>query len=149
MSTKFQPSFELPRIPEAPVIEAANLGYPRNPVALPSPGVGGSCLKKDPHFLATLCPSNFPEIASVGRQVNELMPKRVTQRILDALREMGKTLSDVEILILGFAFKGDPENTDLRDSPTLQVIDSLVGRVAKIRGFDPIVPKEAVEALGV
>lgn len=131
------------------VIEAANLGYPRNHVALPSPGVGGSCLKKDPYFLAALCPSHLPEIASVGRQINEMMPKRVRQRILDALREMGKTLSQVRIFILGFAFKGDPENTDLRDSPTLQVVESLLGRVDRITGFDPIISRETVETLGV
>lgn len=131
------------------VIESANLGYPRNPVALPSPGVGGSCLKKDPHFLAALCPSNLPDIASVGRQVNEMMPKRVAQRILDALTEMGKPLSSAHIFILGFAFKGEPETTDLRESPTMQVLEHLRGRVNTITGFDPIVPRPELESTGV
>jgi nucleotide sugar dehydrogenase len=131
------------------VIEAANLGYPRNPVSLPSPGVGGSCLKKDPHFLAALYPPHLPEIAAIGRKVNEMMPTRVTKRVLDALKEMGKSLSGAEIFLLGFAFKGDPENTDLRDSPTLQVVEFLLGQVDRITGFDPIVSREAVEATGV
>ena len=33
-------------------INASNLGYPRNLISLPSPGVGGSCLTKDPFLLS-------------------------------------------------------------------------------------------------
>jgi UDP-N-acetyl-D-mannosaminuronic acid dehydrogenase len=131
------------------VIEAANLGYPRNPVALPSPGVGGSCLKKDPHFLSSLCPSDSPDLASIGRQVNEMMPKRVAKRLIGALTEMGKTAASARVFILGFAFKGEPETTDLRDSPTLELLEQLRGQFGQITGFDPLVPRHELEARGV
>jgi UDP-N-acetyl-D-mannosaminuronic acid dehydrogenase len=131
------------------VIEAANLGYPRNPVAFPSPGVGGSCLKKDPYFMAALCPSHLPDLLSIGRRINESMPERVSQRVTRALKEVGKPPSSVQVFILGFAFKGDPETTDLRDSPTLQLVELLRGHVDKLLGFDPIVPRPELEARGI
>jgi len=131
------------------VIEAANLGYPRNTIASPSPGVGGSCLKKDPYFLSSLCPPHFPDLASVGRQINELMPEQVCRRLTRALKEMGKLPGEARIFILGFAFKGEPETTDLRDSPTLQVVELLRGQVDRIMGFDPLVPSRDLEAAGI
>lgn len=131
------------------IIEAANLGYPRNPVAMPSPGVGGSCLRKDPYFLAALCPSGLPEIASIARHLNEMMPDRISQRILNALKEVGKAPLNARLFILGFAFKGEPETTDLRDSPTLQLVNALRGRVDRVMGFDPVVASRDLETIGI
>src|SRR5688572_8579478 len=131
------------------IIEAANLGYPRNPIALPSPGVGGSCLKKDPYLFANLCPPGLPDIVTAARHVNEIMPTRVTDRMLEALAHMGKSADTCDIFILGFAFKGEPETTDLRDSPTVQLVEQLRGRVRKIYGYDFVVPSAAIENIGV
>ena len=38
-----------------PIVNAANQGYNRNNIPIPSPGVGGACLSKDPYILASVC----------------------------------------------------------------------------------------------
>jgi nucleotide sugar dehydrogenase len=132
------------------VIDAANLGYPRNPVALPSPGVGGSCLVKDPYLLATT-PSPRPgeSLAVVGRRINEFIPIRVADRVLAALEEGGTDLGSATIFVVGFAFKGEPETADMRDSPTLDLLAALKSRVKQIRGFDPVVSRGDIERAGI
>ena len=59
----------------ARLIDAANEGYPRDPVPMPSPGVGGVCLKKDPYLLKSTAEARGiqPSILGRSRQVNEYM----------------------------------------------------------------------------
>jgi UDP-N-acetyl-D-mannosaminuronic acid dehydrogenase len=58
---------------------------------------------------------------------------------------------DAPISILGLAFKGIPETDDLRGSMSLRVIDELksLRPTARLRAFDPVVKREAIEALGL
>ncbi|MFC1979172.1 nucleotide sugar dehydrogenase, partial [Chloroflexota bacterium] len=132
------------------LIRAANSGYPRNPISLPSPGVGGSCLIKDPYiFLASKKESNMPSLAEISRQINEQMPKNIERRLLDILQRLGKKPAECTFYVLGFAFKGDPETTDLRGSPTLDLVADLQKKVGAIYGWDAIVPKADVEETGI
>jgi UDP-N-acetyl-D-mannosaminuronic acid dehydrogenase len=78
-----------------------------------------------------------------------MMPQRLTLRLLNALKEVGKGPSNIRLFILGFAFKGEPETRDLRDSPTLQLVNTLRGQVDRITGFDPVIPKQDLEAVGI
>jgi nucleotide sugar dehydrogenase len=133
------------------VIRAANDGYPRSRIPFPSPGVGGSCLTKDPYMLADAArQAGLPSsLALLGRQVNEEMPARLVRRICEALQRLGKNPGECRFFILGFAFKGEPETSDMRHSPTLDVLSLLVPLAGEIRGYDPVVTPERIAALGV
>ena len=133
----------------AKVIRAANTGYPRNPIPLPSPGVGGSCLSKDPYLLLSAKRgSQIPSLGEVSRQINEQIPKNIARRLLDMLRQLEKKPAESVIFVLGFAFKGEPETTDTRNSPTLDLVAELRHKIGTIYGWDAIVLREEIEQTG-
>ncbi|MBI5065258.1 nucleotide sugar dehydrogenase [Candidatus Woesearchaeota archaeon] len=133
------------------VIRAANEGYSRGKVPYPSPGVGGTCLKKDPHiFCESAKKVGFsPQLVSFGREINEKMVHHVVDKIKAHFESRGKNFAESKIFILGFAFKGHPETTDMRDSTTIDVVGLLSQHTGNIYGYDPIVPKEKIEQLNV
>jgi UDP-N-acetyl-D-mannosaminuronic acid dehydrogenase len=132
------------------IIKAANSGYPRNIISLPSPGVGGPCLKKDPYiFVSTNKKNGMLSLAEIGRRTNEQVPKNIVRRLLDALQQCGKEPSGCSIFVLGFAFKGEPETIDMRESPTLDLVAALRNKVRTIYGYDPIVPRVNIEEMGI
>ncbi len=126
------------------IIRAANRGYQRNNVPLPSPGVGGGCLSKDPHIFADSAAHFGQDLKLVkqSREVNEEAPRRVAQR-LKKLNLKNKTVA-----VFGFAFKGVPPTNDVRVSPTLEVVAELIQTGASIRGFDHVVERQKIEAIG-
>lgn len=135
----------------ARVIRAANNGYPRGNIPLPSPGVGGTCLKKDSYiFCESASKKGYnPKMAFLGRKINEKMIHHVVGKINDFFEKKGKKISDSKIFVLGFAFKGVPETSDIRDSTTLDVIKLLKEKSAEIYGYDPVVPVEEIKKLNV
>ncbi len=134
-----------------PLVRTANQGYNRNNIPVPSPGVGGACLSKDPYILASVCKKAGvdPSLFLLGRSINEFMPINVCNRVAAELKNKGKSISDAQVLVLGFSFKGKPETSDIRDSPTLDLISKLKEMGAVLRGHDPLVTREEIEALGV
>ncbi len=131
------------------VITAANEGYPRDPVPLPSPGVGGVCLKKDPYLLQVSAQAKNIETTILGRSriVNEYMPMHVYQKFARFCARNGIKLSEARVFIAGFAFKGWPETSDMRDSPTLELVRLLNKAGVRIVGFDPVVKLENLDML--
>jgi nucleotide sugar dehydrogenase len=132
------------------VIKAANEGYPRNPVSLPSPGVGGYCLHKDTYLMAKVAQDLGinPDIFFHARDINNRMPLFVAAKAMDFLQRNYKSARKIKIFILGFAFKGDPETSDMRNSPTLDVLEVLRSKLKKkavFFGYDPIVGKKGIE----
>jgi len=126
-------------------ISKANIHYPRNNIPLPSPGVGGPCLSKDPYLLAgdKDIIKNLPKQQSLvitSRKLNEEIPKILVNKI----KRQIPNNKDTKIFVMGYAFKGDPETNDVRDSPTLSLVEELVGEY-KVYGHDPVVPKEVIE----
>ena len=97
------------------------------------PGFGGSCFPKDTSAVADIARRygyNFEIIEAVLR-VNDSIKERMVGKVADALGGVsGKTIA-----ILGLAFK--PETDDMRDSPTLPLINGLQKQGAKIRAYDP------------
>jgi UDP-N-acetyl-D-mannosaminuronic acid dehydrogenase len=134
-----------------PLVRAANQGYNRNRIPVPSPGVGGACLSKDPYILASVCESAGvdPSLFLLGRRINESLPVHAVDRVAAALAAKGRSLQDAHVFVLGFAFKGKPETSDMRDSPTLDLVRVLRERGARVRGHDPLVPVAEIQALGV
>jgi len=126
------------------LIKAVNEGYPRNQISLPSPGVGGTCLKKDPYLLHE---SDHFGIASSlvmeARKISDQMPLYVTNKIID-FKDKYYHSQPIKIFLLGFAFKGHPETSDTRDSTAWDVVKRLIEKDASLElyGFDPVIPKE-------
>jgi len=98
------------------------------------PGFGGSCFPKDTSAMADIARRNgyeFQIIESVLR-VNDAIKERMVDKTVEALdgEARGKTVA-----VLGLAFK--PETDDMRDSPTIPLINGLQKLGAKIRAYDP------------
>ena len=109
------------------LVDKINLGYSRNFVPKPSPGVGGPCLSKDPHILdnsLTEQKINFSLVKS-ARLINEKMPQKICDTINSDLKKLGKNNKKNKIFITGLAFKGSPETSDLRNSTSLEIFNIL------------------------
>ncbi|HLT71724.1 MAG TPA: nucleotide sugar dehydrogenase [Cyclobacteriaceae bacterium] len=132
------------------VIKAANEGYPRDPVPLPSPGVGGPCLTKDPHIFAHVAESvkEDGDIFRRSRAINVAMHDHVASRVLDVLDQLGKRRESCNILVCGLAFKGNPETGDLRDSSSVAIARLLQSHVGKVYGFDAVALDEDIRSMG-
>ena len=66
------------------LVDKINLGYSRNFVPKPSPGVGGPCLTKDPYILANSLSErkiNYSLLNS-ARLTNEVMPKKYVKKFI-------------------------------------------------------------------
>jgi UDP-N-acetyl-D-mannosaminuronic acid dehydrogenase len=135
------------------VISAANEGYPRNPIPLPSPGVGGMCLVKDPYLYShskSLIGMDHAPFGQASRVVNARMPAYVFkkyQKFLDLNFSRQKTTHNV--LIIGVAFKGLPETSDARYSPGVELADFLKESGCKVFGFDAVMSHQDLMAIGI
>jgi nucleotide sugar dehydrogenase len=132
------------------LINAANEGYPRNPVARPSPGVGGYCLTKDPFLFGAVDPSSGHALLSAqGRRINE-EAARYPVRVLDRFAERtGRDPTSLTVCLVGVAFKGWPETSDLRGSASVTVAAELLARGVRVLAFDAVVEDAALVALGL
>ncbi len=113
------------------LIKNSNLGYDRNKISLPSIGVGGYCLPKDPILFSKIF--NLKDGYSLGkksRQINDRSISESFKRILNNNKKFKR------ILILGATFKGMPETIDLRNSPAIQISKLLKKRSKKIEFYD-------------
>jgi len=106
----------------------------------PGPGLGGHCIPIDPFYLSWKAKefdfqTRFIELAG---QVNLDMPYFVVQNLVEALSQRGKALNGARILVMGVAYKRDID--DLRESPSLTIIELLQKRGAKVEYNDPFFP---------
>jgi UDP-N-acetyl-D-glucosamine dehydrogenase len=108
----------------------------------PGPGLGGHCIPIDPFYLAWKArefdiTTRFIELAG---QINAAMPQHVIARLADELdRRFSKGLNGARILILGIAYKKNVD--DMRESPTLKLMQLLENRCASVDYFDPYIPE--------
>jgi len=103
----------------------------------PGPGLGGHCIPIDPFYLTWRArhfemTTRFIELAG---EINTNMPRYVIMRMMEALNEHGKTLKGSKILVLGLAYKKDVD--DLRESPSIIIIEMLRDHGAKVDYNDP------------
>jgi len=106
----------------------------------PGPGLGGHCIPIDPFYLSWKAKqfdfnTRFIELAG---QVNLAMPYFVVENIVEAMSQRGKALLNARILVLGVAYKRDID--DLRESPSLTIIELLQKRGAQVEYNDPFFP---------
>ena len=131
------------------VIAGANTlpkGDSRVNVLLPSIGVGGSCLTKDPWILWGTGREHEVRLlmAETARKVNDAMPNYTHELIRDGLKALGKDPGSAKIAVLGLAFKNN--TNDLRKTPVLPVVDALRTACGHVTIYDPLVADEAAQA---
>ena len=133
------------------LIQAANEGYPRNNIPKPSPGVGGICLKKDPHILISSSKNTgyIPKLTELARLVNESMSDHIINKIERFSKSQNKDISKLKIFVVGFAFKGNPETSDTRQSSTLDVTNKLSKISNNVFGYDPVVTETQLNSFNV
>lgn len=107
----------------------------------PGPGLGGHCIPIDPFYLTWKArqygiPTRFIELAG---EINTEMPSYVITRTMDALNEKRKSLKGSKVLVLGLAYKKDID--DLRESPSIELIELLRDKGAKVDYNDPYIAK--------
>ncbi|HEX7158942.1 MAG TPA: nucleotide sugar dehydrogenase, partial [Edaphobacter sp.] len=106
----------------------------------PGPGLGGHCIPIDPFYLSWKAKeydfnTRFIELAG---EVNEAMPAYVVQAVAKGLNQHRKALNGSKILMLGMAYKKDID--DLRESPSLTIIELLREQGAEVLYNDPYFP---------
>jgi UDP-N-acetyl-D-glucosamine dehydrogenase len=107
----------------------------------PGPGLGGHCIPIDPFYLTWKArqyemSTRFIELAG---EINTSMPKYVITRTMEALNEQGKAVKGAKILVLGMAYKKDVD--DIRESPSVTLIELLREHGAKVDYNDPHIPR--------
>ncbi len=139
------------------VIGAANEGYPRNPIPLPSPGVGGICLSKDPYLYSHQWQQAGAQgrsvelrIGRLSREVNSSMPRYVAEKLLAFLERHNLRPQDARVLLVGVAFKGMPETSDIRCSPAMDLHQNLVAMgCGRAMAFDAVIEDAELSRLGL
>jgi UDP-N-acetyl-D-glucosamine dehydrogenase len=107
----------------------------------PGPGLGGHCIPVDPFYLSWKAreydfSTRFIELAG---EINTAMPYHVVEAIASALNFRQKAVKGAKILLLGVAYKKDVD--DLRESPTLKIMQLLIEQGAKVEYNDPYFPE--------
>ena len=108
-------------------------------------GYGGSCFPKDVNaLLRTAEDAGHPLRVLKGVQtVNELQKAVLVDKVA---RRFGNELGGKRFAIWGLAFK--PGTDDMREAPSLTIIDRLLGMGAQVCAYDPVAMQRAKEALG-
>jgi UDP-N-acetyl-D-glucosamine dehydrogenase len=106
----------------------------------PGPGLGGHCIPIDPFYLTWAARrvgvnTRFIELAG---EVNTAMPQYVVGRLGDALNDGGRPIKGSRICVLGAAYKKDVD--DVRESPSMEIMELLLRRGAVVSYHDPHVP---------
>ena len=128
------------------VIEAAKTKPFGFQAFFPGPGLGGHCIPIDPFYLSWKAKqfdfrTKFIELAG---EVNIAMPYFVVDNIVEALSQRRKSLFGSRVLVLGLAYKRDID--DLRESPSLTIIELLQKRGASVEYNDPFIPSQDRDA---
>jgi UDP-N-acetyl-D-glucosamine dehydrogenase len=106
----------------------------------PGPGLGGHCIPVDPFYLSWKAKewdfrTRFIELAG---EINTNMPYHVLESVSKALNQHRKALNGAKVLVLGLAYKKDID--DLRESPSLTIIELLQKNGAEVSYNDPYFP---------
>lgn len=107
----------------------------------PGPGVGGHCIPCDPHYLLWQLRAKRISAPLIRQAMEEidLRPGRVIQRASEVLSEDAVSLHKARILVAGVAYK--PGVQDVRESPSIAIIEGLRDRGCDVDFVDEYVPE--------
>ncbi|NVN99000.1 MAG: UDP-glucose/GDP-mannose dehydrogenase family protein [Geobacteraceae bacterium] len=115
----------------------------------PGPGYGGSCFPKDVKALIKTAEESDYDflLLKAVEEVNELQKELLSTKVLKALGDGSKTpLAGRTVACWGLSFK--PRTDDMREAPSLTIIENLLTAGAKVRAHDPEALKEARKFFG-
>jgi UDPglucose 6-dehydrogenase len=106
------------------------------------PGYGGSCFPKDTLALLQTADKFGADqrIVRTTVQVNDERKEKMVERVVRAL---GGSVSGKRVGVLGLAFK--PNTDDMRDAPSIPLVNGLVQRGASVSAFDPVAREQATK----
>lgn len=106
----------------------------------PGPGIGGHCIPLDPFYLEWKAREYdyHTTLIETSGIINDSMPNFVIENVMKLLNSHKKALNGAKVLVLGVAYKKDID--DMRESPTLKVLDLLEKNGAEIIVNDPYIP---------
>ena len=110
----------------------------------PGPGYGGSCFPKDTRALLTIAEKHNADVGVVRAAVaaNEQQKHNAVEKIRSGMGDLkAKTFA-----ILGLSFK--PNTNDMREAPSIFIIEHLLKAKAKVKAFDPIAMEDAKAVFG-
>ena len=109
------------------------------------PGYGGSCFPKDCAALLTTAQDHGVDLGIVESAIatNQARKRSMSGRVIDA---MGGDVAGASIAILGLTFK--PDTDDMRDAPSIAVVEGLRAAGARMKVYDPQGMAQAREVLG-
>jgi len=105
----------------------------------PGPGYGGSCFPKDTRALTTVADQFGVETLIVDAVIEA--NERQREAMIPKIERLVGDLSGKQVGMLGLSFK--PETDDMRESPAIEIIRSILEKGATIRAFDPVAMDEA------
>ena len=110
----------------------------------PGVGYGGSCFPKDVRAMISMG-GDAPEmlLLKAVEQVNERQKGILVEKVQ---RHFGANLSGLTFAVWGLAFK--PRTDDMRDAPSITVIEELLKAGARVQAFDPEATEEARKVFG-
>lgn len=101
----------------------------------PGPGFGGSCFPKDTKALVSMAEKLGTNLNVVESAItaNQLQKERMVNKLFKLLNN---DVNDKTIAVLGLAFKAQTD--DVRESPSINIIDALINKGANVKAFDPV-----------
>jgi UDP-N-acetyl-D-glucosamine dehydrogenase len=106
----------------------------------PSPGLGGHCIPIDPFYLTWKAREYdaFTKFIELAGEINSSMPDYVIQKLRDSLDDrFAKVLNGAKILLVGMAYKKNVD--DIRESPSLEIMQRLLTKKAIVDYYDPYI----------
>ncbi len=106
----------------------------------PGPGLGGHCIPIDPFYLTWKAReygvhTRFIELSG---EINKAMPEYVLSKLMDGLNKHGKAINGSNILVLGISYKKNVD--DMRESPSVEVMELIQAKGGNVAYSDPHVP---------
>ena len=113
----------------------------------PGPGLGGHCVPVDPFYLAWKAREKRvnTEFIELAGRINANMPSYVVHQIAAELNEADRPLRNSRVGVIGVAYKRD--TGDVRESPALTIIESLLDGGCNVTYHDPHVPLLKVDGI--
>ncbi|PIR80319.1 MAG: UDP-glucose 6-dehydrogenase [Candidatus Levybacteria bacterium CG10_big_fil_rev_8_21_14_0_10_35_13] len=119
------------------------IGYDKrigNQFLSPGAGFGGSCFPKDVKALITIA-KNYGYDFNLLKDVDNINNDAMADIVVKAKEMLGGNIKNSTIAVLGLSFK--PDTDDMRDAPSIPIINELQHMGAKIKAYDPIAVNNA------